>query len=367
MRLGILGGGQLARMLALAGHPLGIETVCLDPNENCSAKNVTTVFHADFAFNEKLHHYFEGVDCITYETENLPLSFVKDMANRYELLPSLEILEITQDRLYEKEFLSRIKIPTATFASINSLEELHIWTRNLKSTAVLKTRKGGYDGKGQVILLPHLNNLSESWQAMATTPLIIEEFIPYEYELSLISVRNRRGDIRFYPLTLNRHREGILRVSEAPYENLMLQRTAEQYAMTILEKLNYIGVMTVEFFCLGNQLLVNEIAPRVHNSGHWTIEGAVTSQFENHLRAILDWPLGSTESIGYTQMINLIGKEPNDKERLLKIPGLHYHTYVKEPSVNRKLGHITINATSSEQLAIKIRNLNFNDCEDYSF
>jgi 5-(carboxyamino)imidazole ribonucleotide synthase len=190
---------------------------------------------------------------------------------------------------------------------------------------------------------------------MRSHALIVEKFIPYSFELSLISVRSSFGEVSFYPLTLNQHRNGILRVSEAPYDNVELKNIAEKYALDILEKFNYVGVMTIEFFCLNDELIANEIAPRVHNSGHWTIEGADASQFENHLRAISGLPLGSTKAKGFSAMINCIGNEPKKIEELLKIPGLHFHTYGKQPMPNRKLGHITICANNKDELTMNIK------------
>ena len=345
MKLGILGGGQLAKMLANAAHPLGIEIICAEKTLDCSAKSHAKIISQDFS---DIDLHFKHLDCVTYETENLHLDFVAPISNRYLLLPNLEALKITQDRLLEKNFLNELKIPTVRYESVETLDDLKKAVEKFNFPLILKTRKSGYDGKGQKIIRDW-NDAKTGWEILSSYPLIAEAFISYDFEVSLISVRNKKGDILFYPLALNHHQDGILRISEAPFENPTLQTLAENYARLVLEKLNYVGVMTIEFFSKDSTLIANEIAPRVHNSGHWTIEGSDTSQFENHLRAILDLPLGSTRIKEFSTMINLLHKKP-DVKRLLAIPGLHYHWYGKEERANRKLGHVTLGHPDREIL-----------------
>ncbi len=307
MKLGILGGGQLARMLALAADPLGIHTICIDPNPEACAKDVTKVITAEFTDESALHRFQSAVDVVTYETENIPLSCAGKVAKERPLYPSLETLRIAQDRLHEKTFFKSLQIPTPGFFPIGSESELSEAVIQAGLPSMLKTRRMGYDGKGQR-LLKTFSDISESWNNLQNQELILEEFIRFEFETSLISVRNKQGDIRFYPLTRNEHRHGILRSSEAPLHNDALVHQAQSVATQVLETLDYVGVLAIEFFYDGQRLLVNEMAPRVHNSGHWTIEGAQTSQFENHLRAVLILPLGSTEALGQVFMRNCVGE-----------------------------------------------------------
>lgn len=340
MKLGILGGGQLARMLALAAYPLGIRTLCIDPSPEACARDVTEVITAEFTDETALQQLSAAVDLVTFETENIPLSCANFMAKNRPLFPNADALAVAQDRLHEKTCFQSLQIPTPRFANVSSEAELAAAVNDLGLPAVLKTRRMGYDGKGQM-LLKTTADTAQAWAHLKNSALILEEFIKFEYEVSLISVRNKSGDIHFYPLVRNHHVHGILRTSTAPFNHIELQKQAEKHARRILEKLNYVGILTIEFFYDGQQLLANEMAPRVHNSGHWTIEGAQTSQFENHLRAIFDLPLGSTQTTGQSFMINCIGEMP-PLESCLTIAGAHYHTYGKSPRPGRKLGHITL-------------------------
>ncbi len=358
MKIGILGGGQLAKMLALAGYPLGINVICIDPALGCSATQVAKVVPSSFHDLEEISKHFHDVDCVTYETENLPYDAVLPIANRYQLVPGIQALKITQDRLYEKDFLNELHIPTAQYRQIDHWNDLQEAIAPLHFPLVLKTRRNGYDGKGQFVIANEAD-AKNAWEQAGSQLLIAEAFVPFQCEVSLVFARGHSSDVVFYPLTLNHHQQGILRYSQAPYLNTNLQTTAQNYAVAIAEKLNYIGVMAIEFFCINDsELIVNEIAPRVHNSGHWTIEGAVTSQFENHMRAISGLPLGCTDTHGYSTMINCIGQEPNNLQAILSIPGLHYHTYGKSPRAHRKLGHITICAEDQQQLANRVTAFN---------
>lgn len=340
MKIGILGGGQLARMLALAAYPLGIKTVCLDPVAQVSASYVTEVYTGDYLDKAMLKKFVEHVDVITFETENIPKEIVAFLQQSKPIYPSINALETAQDRLHEKKLFAQLNIATPQYFAINSLQELEQAVATMGLPAVLKTRRFGYDGKGQYVIRD-ASDMQAAWQMLQSHPLILEKFIKFECELSIIAVRSLSGELRFYPLTENQHREGILRISKAPFHDPILQQLAETYAKKIVETLNYVGVLAIEFFCCGQQLIANEMAPRVHNSGHWTIEGASTSQFENHVRAICGLPLGSTEAVGLSAMINCIGNEPILAD-ILRISTAHYHTYDKTPKPQRKIGHVTV-------------------------
>lgn len=348
MKVGVLGGGQLARMLAIAGAPLGIHLLCYEPVKNTCANDVTRVINGDFADENALTDFATQVDCVTLETENMPLQCAKFVAKHCALMPNELALKITQDRLFEKECLQSLGIQTAPFHAVNNWDDLKHALIEIGYPAILKTRKSGYDGKGQARIKDE-TSAKCALETLNSNELILEGFVPFEKEVSLISVRAKNGETKFYPLVENEHRDGILYLSKAPFIHDVLQQQAESYAFKLLQHFNYIGVMTIEFFVKDNQLIANEIAPRVHNSGHWTIEGARTSQFENHIRAICNLPLGSTEALGFSAMFNLIGEEPA-REKVLSLANTHYHTYGKAARPGRKLGHVTMNAASREAL-----------------
>jgi 5-(carboxyamino)imidazole ribonucleotide synthase len=340
MKLGILGGGQLAQMLTLAAYPLGIRTVCLDPNAEACSHDLTTMLHGEFTDTDLLKQFLQTVDVVTFETENIPLACAEFVAQHKPIYPSLKALEITQDRLHEKNFFQSMQVPTPAFFDITSQEDLEKAVEKTGLPAILKTRRFGYDGKGQY-LIKNKQDVANAWDKRKSAALILEGFVNFEYEVSLISVRSKNGETAFYPLVRNHHESAILHHSEAPFANAQLQQQAEAYAEKILNEMNYVGVLTIEFFFDGTELIANEMAPRVHNSGHWTIEGAQTSQFENHVRAVCGLPLGSTAPMGKSFMLNLVG-EIIDPESGPQLPGLHYHLYGKAPRPNRKLGHITL-------------------------
>lgn len=352
MKIGVLGGGQLARMLCASAHQLGIDLVCVDPNPDCAASNITRVLHAQYDDFDQIKQFFSGVKCVTYETENLPLSALEKIAHDFNFHPSIQALKIFQDRLYEKNFLNALKIPTADYMEINSWDELQQAITKIGYPFLIKTRTAGYDGKGQA-LVNNDEEAQQSWARYSHQPIIIEKKIKFDFELSIISVRNADGEILFYPLVYNQHKNGILYLSQAPYDDPQLESIARQYASMIIKEMDYVGVMAIEFFCCNEQLIANEVAPRVHNSGHWTIEGSEISQFENHLRAVLGLPLGSTRPRFYSAMINIIGKKPN-LEKILSIPDIHFHWYHKEPFEGRKLGHLSLCATDQVELQGKI-------------
>ena len=342
MKVGILGGGQLARMLCLAGYPLGLTFRILDPSPDVCAAPLAEHIVADYADEHALERFAKGVDVVTYEFENVPMATAERLAAQVPVYPPPIALEKSQDRLVEKTFLQSLNVPTAGFAAIDSEEQLRGEVAEfLGHPGVLKTRRMGYDGKGQIVLREE-SDTAAAWKELKAHPLILEGFVQFDRELSLLSVRGRDGEIRFYPLVENQHSEGILRVTTAPAPDLTdaLQQQAETFGRSVLEALNYVGVLAIEFFQVGEKLIANEMAPRVHNSGHWTIEGAVSSQFENHLRAVCGLPLGSTALVGASKMQNIVGELP-DTNAILEQPGAHLHLYGKAPRPGRKLGHVT--------------------------
>lgn len=353
--VGIIGGGQLGRMLALAGYPLGIQSLLLADDAKSPGAQVAEVLIGGLDNAQQIAVLAKRVDVLTYEIENVPAAALAGLPAITPLRPPLAALTTGQDRLLEKQMFNALHIPTTRFRTVDSMPDLQAAVQTTGYPAMLKTRKLGYDGRGQrVIRSP--GDLGSAFNAIGGAPLILEEFIEFDREVSLVSVRDVRGATAFYPLSENHHREGILRLSLAPCPNhTRLQATAERYLKRILQQLDYVGTFTVEFFVKGNRLYANETAPRVHNSGHWTIDGAVTSQFENHLRAILGLPLGSTAALGYSAMINFIGEMP-PLETVLKIPGAHYHDYGKEPRPNRKLGHATLVCKTRKELAARLKN-----------
>ena len=316
-RVGCIGGGQLGRMLALAGAPLDVRFRFLDPSGDACAADVGELVVGAYDDPELLDRLADGADAVTFEFENVPV----EAARRVGAVPDARALEQGQDRLVEKQLFASLGIPTARFGTLD----------DTGLPALVKSRRLGYDGKGQ--------RLVESLGPIGDDELA-EELVPFDRELSIVAVRGRDGDTRFYPLAENEHRGGILAVTRAPARDAP-QAQAEEIATKLLDALGYVGVLAVELFDVGGKLLANEFAPRVHNTGHWTIDGAVTSQFENHVRAVLGWPLGSTEATGESVLVNLVGESP-PLERLLGVPGAHVHLYGKTPRAGRKLGHVTL-------------------------
>lgn len=345
MRIGIIGAGQLGRMLALAGYPLGLRFVFLDQSEDAPGAQVGRIIPGAFDDPDRLAELAREVDVITFDVENVPVEAVTQIARERPFLPPVEALGASQDRLHEKTLFRTLKIPTPEFAPVDSLADLQAATQRIGIPGVLKTRRLGYDGRGQYYVRKPAD-VAAAWEALGTVPLIYEGFVNFSREVSIIGVRSTQGEIRSYPLSANTHASGILRFSTAPYNNAALQKQADTYLRRILKRFDYAGVLTIEFFVRGGRLIANEMAPRVHNSGHWTIEGAETSQFENHVRAILGLPLGSTRPIGHSAMLNFIGTIP-ELENILRVPGVHFHSYGKQPRPNRKLGHCTVTATSA--------------------
>jgi 5-(carboxyamino)imidazole ribonucleotide synthase len=355
--IGILGGGQLGYMLALAGYPLDFHFRFLDPSPQAPVGRVASRVTAEYTDFEALEKFAHGLALVTYEFENVPVEALRFLQKTVPVYPPPQALEAAQNRLHEKSLFQKLAIPTTEFAPVNSAADLENAVRSLGLPAILKTCRLGYDGKGQWVLRTG-EDVERVKNEIPSVPLILEEFVRFSRELSILAVRARSGKTAFYPLVENHHRDGILRLSLAPAPRLTeaLQREAEAAARRVLESLDYAGVLAIELFESNGRLLANEMAPRVHNSGHWTIEGAVTSQFENHLRAVSGLPLGDTGTLGFSAMLNLIGELPDSNE-LLTVPGAHLHLYGKSLRPGRKVGHVTVRADSNEQLEQRLRQL----------
>lgn len=350
MRVGILGGGQLARMMALAAHNIDIATLAMDESADCPAVRVTEVLAGRFDHRGDLDRLASAASVVTYEFENVPIEAANYLAERLPVYPPPSALETAQDRVVEKTTFRELGIPTPTFEAVSSISELEAAVTRIGLPSVLKTRRLGYDGKGQRVIRTQAD-VADAWNLLGKSPLILEQFIPFEREGAIIAVRGIDGDHAFYPLVETQHENGILSVAlaPAPHWSASLQAEAESYATRLLDHLDYVGVLALELFKHQGRLIGNEFAPRVHNSGHWTIDGAETSQFENHLRAVLHVPLGSTAAIGCAAMVNLIGSIP-PVATLLAIPHARVHLYGKRPRAGRKVGHITVRADDPETL-----------------
>lgn len=355
MKVGIIGAGQLGRMLALAGYRLGVHSTFLDPDADSSGGQVGPVVVGAIDDPKHVRTLAEQVDVVTFDIENVPVEALTDAAAVTAIRPPPQALAVAQDRLNEKRLFEAIGVPTTPYVPIADLADLADCGAKLGWPLVLKARTLGYDGRGQrVVRAP--DDLEPAWRSLGSVPAIAEAWVDFDCEMSLIAVRGTDGSTVFYPLAENVHDDGILFSTTAPYTDAVLQERAEGYLSAILDRLDYCGVLTVEFFLAGGTLIANELAPRVHNSGHWTIEGAETSQFENHLRAVLGLPLGSTAPTGHAFMINLLGSMPS-RERLLRIQGLHLHDYGKAPRPQRKVGHCTIVASDRSALLERAANL----------
>ncbi len=345
MRIGIIGAGQLGQMLGFAARRLGHECYFLDPSENPPAARVGPVIQAAFDDPVALSVLAEKVDVLTYEFENVPVQALRDIGGAAPIYPPLEALRLAQDRLDEKQLFERLDIPLPRYHVVDSVDDLRAAGETIGLPLVVKTRRLGYDGKGQFVLR-ELNQVEDAWQAIGGVPLIAEQWVPFDYEVSAIGARGTDGTIAAYCLTHNEHAGGILRVSRAPVDDDALTTKAHTYLSRMLEHLDYVGVLALELFVVGDELLANEFAPRVHNSGHWTIEGAETSQFANHIRAVAGAQPGPTGTVGHAGMVNLIGTIP-DAARDAGIGQLH--DYGKSPRPGRKLGHITVVAETEAE------------------
>lgn len=350
MTVGILGAGQLGRMLALAGYPLGLDFLFLDPAVDPPAGQLAPVLRGAFNDEAPLIQLSERAEVVTIDWENVSVDALRTIAaasskkgrksRRTRIAPPVPAISTAQDRVSEKRLFERLAIPTTRWQAVSSRPQLERAMQEIGLPGVLKTRRLGYDGKGQAVIRS-LEDAERAWQEIGQAPLIYEERIPFDCEVSIIGARSRSGEVAIYPLNGNVHAEGILRLTRAPYGPPAWHRLASKYLERVLTHFRYVGILTIEFFVCDGRLIANEMAPRVHNSGHWTIEGAVTSQFENHLRAILDLPLGSTRASGYSAMLNLIGSVP-PRATVLGWEGVHLHDYGKEPRPGRKVGHCTL-------------------------
>ncbi len=354
MNVGVLGGGQLGMMLGEAGKKLDVTCRFLDPSPSPPAMKSGEIVTGAYDDEKLLETFCEGLDVVTYEFENVPAKTAEFLSAKLPVFPPPKALEVAQDRLREKTLFKKLKIPTVPFAPVDDVETLRDAAKKIGFPAVVKTRRQGYDGKGQRVLHDE-RDLEMFAETLDDAPRIYEGFVPFDREVSILAVRTAKGKTVFYPLVENHHRKGILRFSRAPAPNVTvsLNEKAQLYAKKALDALEYVGLLTIEFFEKDGELLANEIAPRVHNSGHWTIEGAETSQFENHLRAICGLPLGSVKPVGSSVMLNLIGSVP-DSLSSLSTEGMYVHLYGKEPRDGRKLGHITIVAKTEEERDGKI-------------
>src|SRR5882762_2877296 len=340
MTVGIVGAGQLGRMLALAGYPLGLDFLLLDPAPDAPAGRVAPVLQGPFTDAKLLAELSRRCEVVTFDWENISVDALRALDGETRISPPIAALAAAQDRVSEKKLFERLKIPTTRWRAVGSHGQLTRAVHEIGLPAVIKTRRLGYDGKGQALVRTP-EDVERAWEQLGAAPLLYEEMIPFDCEVSIIGARSPRGEIAVYPLNGNVHSQGILRLTRAPYGPPRWQRLAATYLERVLAHFRYTGILTIEFFVRGGKLIANEMAPRVHNSGHWTIEGAVTSQFENHLRAILDLPLGSTRPLGYSAMINLIGSMP-PRGAMLALEGVHFHDYGKEPRAGRKVGHCTV-------------------------
>jgi 5-(carboxyamino)imidazole ribonucleotide synthase len=358
--LGVLGGGQLARMLALAAAPLGIKTLVVDGSADVCAGQVAPLVVAEWTDYSALEAFAAQVDAVTFDFENVPADTARRLAQRVAVCPSPDALAVAQDRLAEKTLFRECGLQTPEFVAVDSRDDLDQAIASIGAPAILKTRRLGYDGKGQ-FRLKTVDDADAAWAALgeqaATLGLILEAFVPFERELSVIAVRGRDGDFRTWPLTQNWHVDGVLSMSLAPAPAIdRLQQRATALAKTLAERLDYVGVFALELFVKDGELLGNEMAPRVHNSGHWTIEGAHTSQFENHVRAVLGLPLGDTGARGVSTMFNWIGDLPEAAPVLRAVDG-HWHDYGKQARPGRKVGHATLCAPNAKELAARLTEL----------
>lgn len=356
MRLGIVGGGQLGLMLAEAAAPLGVSCTLLDPSGDAPAGRAGALLQGAYDDPEMLDTLADVCDVATYEFENVPVSAARRLGESVPTFPPPVALEVAQDRLAEKSMFEQLGIATPGFAPVDGPDDLGDAVETLGLPLVLKTRRGGYDGKGQAVLRAEAE-IASVWDAMGRVPLLAEQHVAFDRELSILAVAGAH-DVGIYPIVENTHAEGILRRSIAPAPGLDATTAAEAEGAVrgILDALDYRGVIALELFQVEDGVLANEMAPRVHNSGHWTIEGAVTSQFENHVRAVLGRDLGTTDALGVTAMVNCIGDMPDPSE-VHAVEGAHLHDYGKTPRPGRKLGHVTITAPDRPTLDTRLRQL----------
>lgn len=353
MHIGIIGGGQLARMMILAGYPLGHTFTVLDPSEDaCGAVVANHHILGGYDSEPHLKELARNCDVVTFDFENVPADALTLLEHSVTTYPPRVALAMSQDRLIEKTKFNDKGIDTAPFHPVNTLDDLQEAISKIGLPGILKTRRLGYDGKGQAVIKTHAD-IEPAFKAMQGQDALFEGFVNFECEVSLLSVRDAQGNVVFYPIAQNEHVDGILHISQVPApitcSHPKLQQKAETLAMPLLKELDYVGVLAIEFFVVNGELVANELAPRVHNSGHWSIEGAVCSQFENHIRAISGLPLGSTEVSHPIAMVNCIGDMP-PANQVLKLKNTHLHDYDKMAKSKRKVGHITVTAKNTQEL-----------------
>ncbi len=355
MTIGIIGAGQLGRMLALAGYPLGLDFLFLDKDSATPAGQLSPTLTGSFTDPSLLNELARRCEVVTFDWENVPAEALHQLAPQVRIAPPPAALATAQDRLSEKQLFKQLRIPTNAHAAVETLQQLQQATQTIGLPGVLKTRRLGYDGKGQAVIRSAAD-IAGAWETLGSQQLIYEAFVPFDYEVSIIGVRSTRGEFATYPLNRNLHRDGVLRLTTAPWKAPALEAAARKHVRRVMEHFDYHGVLAIEFFVRRGKLIANEMAPRVHNSGHWTIEGAVTSQFENHLRAILGLPLGPTTAIGHSAMLNLLGDMP-PRAALLAEKGLHLHDYGKSPRPGRKLGHVTVIESTAHKRDLRAASL----------
>jgi 5-(carboxyamino)imidazole ribonucleotide synthase len=323
MKIGIIGAGQLGRMLALAGYPLALQFRFLDSSAESPGGQVGPIVTGAFDDPASLERLAADVDLVTYEFENVPVGALQHVATSRPCLPPVEALRVSQDRLLEKELFTRLGIPTTPFRAVDSRADLLAAVAALGLPCVLKTRRLGYDGKGQHYLR-RASDVASAWTALGGVPLVLEGFIRFDREVSIIGARSTAGEVRAYPIVENTHRAGILRVTRAPHRNARLQKSAEAHLRRLLRHFDYAGILTIEFFVERGRLVAN------------------------HLRAILGLPLGDTRPLGHCAMVNFIGQLPA-RDAVLALPGVHFHDYGKAPRAGRKIGHCTIVASTATE------------------
>jgi 5-(carboxyamino)imidazole ribonucleotide synthase len=357
MIVGIVGAGQLGRMLALAGYPLGLQFLFLDRSAEVPAASLAPVLVGELGDRALLRQLARRSAVLSFDWENVSVPALRAATRglRKRIAPPLRALATGQDRLAEKRLFRRLGLATTRHAPVETRAGLERACARIGLPGMLKTRRLGYDGRGQAVIRER-GDIEAAWRSLGGVPLLYEELVDFDYEVSALGVRGRDGTEAHYPLTRNWHAGGILRVSLAPWRSAALERQARRSMRAMLRELNYVGVLAIEFFVRNGRLIANEFAPRVHNSGHWTIEGAVTSQFENHLRAIAGLPLGRTDALGHAAMVNLIGHMP-ERKALLAEPGLHLHDYGKDARPGRKLGHATLVAATARERDRRVRAL----------
>lgn len=356
-RIGVLGAGQLGRMMAIAGYPLGQKFGFYGTSDDEPSALLGHMYKQSDS-EDSLAQLVEFADVITYESENTCIEQIREIAKTTPVYPAEKSLFMAQHRGREKGLFDQLSIPCAPYQVVDSLESLKIAVEEIGLPAVLKTTTEGYDGKGQFVL-KEMSQIDQAWSEIGGRELVLEGFIDFQRELSIVAVRNNNNEHVYYPLVQNVHHEGILRYTIAPAREISaeVQMQAEKFMQDLLDELDHVGVLTLELFETVNGLVANEMAPRVHNSGHWTIEGAYTSQFENHVRAISGLPLGDTSPRQpLAAMINIIG-ETGPVEKVLAMPNAFLHLYDKEERVGRKLGHINVLAVDEDSLYKYIQEL----------